>query len=308
MPFIVIYSRTGAVNQTEGRSRGVPATLRQEHYGRRGAVGAVRLDHWHERGRYSTLEAFVGRRTADGGVSGRNEWFTVYVEGRRCRLCQRFRYPSGGDRMADADQEHDKPVFSPFADPALLRKLEQMEQRIRALESQLRQKDVRDVARARGQAPASAAPPADAKRAKDQKDSEKSAARQSEEQNRAADAAKPDWAVLANRDITGKTGPTNPPNSIIGLPASPVTGLSMGAYGEMLFGAMQHSAARGQWQTGDAGPLSRWGPPPPWGAWPLASPQAKQKGNYQVDANHRQHVQEEKSYFGNVRKIDGNNR
>jgi hypothetical protein len=150
----------------------------------------------------------------------------------------------------DAGQEHDKPVSSASADPALLRKLEQMEQRIRALESQLRQKDVHDVARARGQAPASAAPPADAKRAKDQKDSEKSAARQSEEQNRAANAAKPDWAVVANRDITGKTGPTNPPNSIIGLPASPVTGLSIGAYGEMLFGAIQNSAARGQWQTG----------------------------------------------------------
>jgi hypothetical protein len=51
-------------------------------YGRRGAVATVRLDHWHEIERYHTYEAFVGRRTADGGVSGHNEWFTVYVEDR----------------------------------------------------------------------------------------------------------------------------------------------------------------------------------------------------------------------------------
>jgi hypothetical protein len=39
----------------------------------------------------------------------------------------------------DSGQEHDKPGSSPSADPALLRELEQMEERIRALENQLRQ-------------------------------------------------------------------------------------------------------------------------------------------------------------------------
>ena len=150
----------------------------------------------------------------------------------------------------DARQEYDKPSSSPSADPALLRKLEQMEQRIRALESQLRQKDARDVGRARGQAPASTAPPAEARLAKDPKDSENDKARQSKEQNRAADASKPDWATPAPRDITGKTGPPNPPNSIIGLTESPVSRLSIGAYGEMVFGLQQNPAANGQWQNG----------------------------------------------------------
>jgi hypothetical protein len=122
----------------------------------------------------------------------------------------------------DSGQGHDKPGSSPSADPALLRKLEQMEERIRALENQLRQKDARDIGRARGRAPAS---PADGQPAKDQQDGAKNEARQSKEQNRAADAAPPDWATPAARDITGKAGPTNAPNSIIGLTQSPVTGL-----------------------------------------------------------------------------------
>jgi hypothetical protein len=59
----------------------------------------------------------------------------------------------------DSGQEHDRPGSSPSAAPALLRKLDQMEERIRALKNQLRQKEARDIARARGRAPAS--PPAD---------------------------------------------------------------------------------------------------------------------------------------------------
>jgi hypothetical protein len=144
---------------------------------------------------------------------------------------------------------HDKPDAAPSADAALLRKLEQMEQRIRVLENQLKQKDSREIARAHGQA--SAAPPADAKPAKDRKDAEdQSQPKEAKDQKRATGAAKPDWAVLASRDITGKTGPTNPPNSIIGLVDSPVTGMSIGAYGEMLFGMQQNPAAGGQWQNG----------------------------------------------------------
>ena len=56
---------------------------------------------------------------------------------------------------------HDKSNAAPSGDVALLRKLEQMEQRIRVLESQLKQKDNQEIARARGQAPAPAVSPAE---------------------------------------------------------------------------------------------------------------------------------------------------
>jgi hypothetical protein len=132
---------------------------------------------------------------------------------------------------------------------ALLKKLEQMEQRIRMLENQLKQKDNREVAHAHGQA--SAAPPVEGKPARDRKDAEdQSQPKQARDQKGATGAAKPDWAVLVTRDITGKTAPANPPNSIIGLTDSPITGMSIGAYGEMLFGAQQNPAAGGQWQNG----------------------------------------------------------
>jgi hypothetical protein len=132
---------------------------------------------------------------------------------------------------------------------ALLRKMEAMEQRIRTLEGQLRQqkeaqrsapkdaqgqKDAPEIAYARGQA-AAPAQPAGAKPVKDA--------------SAKPGAGKPDWAVLS-RDITGKLGPVNPPNSILSMTESPVTGLSIGAYGEVKFGMQQNPAAGGQWQNG----------------------------------------------------------
>jgi len=44
------------------------------------------------------------------------------------------------------------------------------------------------------------------------------------------------------------TAPAN--NGILGLADSPVPGLSIGAYGEIKFGAMQNPAANGRWQNG----------------------------------------------------------
>ena len=41
-----------------------------------------------------------------------------------------------------------------------------------------------------------------------------------------------------------------PDNGILGLTDSPATGLSVGAYGEVKFGAQQNPAAGGQWQKG----------------------------------------------------------
>ncbi|HLK83807.1 MAG TPA: hypothetical protein VKT99_20265 [Xanthobacteraceae bacterium] len=162
---------------------------------------------------------------------------------------------AGLAQAQDAGQERDKPAPPASGQAALLKKLEQMEQRVRLLESRLKEKDAGELARAHAQAAVAAPPPADARPARDQpakgqKDAEKKDAKQSNDRKEAGGAAKPDWAVLATRDITGKTAPTNPPNSIIGLTSSPVTGLSIGAYGEMMFGAMQNPAAGGQWQNG----------------------------------------------------------
>jgi hypothetical protein len=55
-------------------------------------------------------------------------------------------------------------------------------------------------------------------------------------------SAKPiDWDKAAD-----KTGD----KAILGIMDSPVTGLAIGAYGEILFGAAQNPAAGGQWQGG----------------------------------------------------------
>ncbi len=121
---------------------------------------------------------------------------------------------------------------------ALLKKMEQMEQRIRMLEGQLKQKDARETARARA--------PADAKSA----DAKSADARPGKERKDAAAAGKPDWATPAVRDLTGKTAPVNAPNTILSMTDSPVTGLSIGAYGEIKFGMQQNPAAGGQWQNG----------------------------------------------------------
>jgi len=142
----------------------------------------------------------------------------------------------------------DKSNAAASGDVALLRKLEQMEQRIRVLESQLKQKDNQEIARARGQAPV---PPADGKPAKDRRDGDDpTQPKQPKDQKGLAGMLKPDWATPVPRDLTGKTAPVNRPNSIIGLVDSPVTGMSIGAYGEMKFGLQQNPAAGGQWQNG----------------------------------------------------------
>jgi hypothetical protein len=133
-------------------------------------------------------------------------------------------------------------------DVALLKKLEQMEQRIRILENQLKQKEPRAIEGAHGQAAGSAT---EAKPTKDRKDTENAGrAKQATDQKEAAGATKPDWTTPAPRDLSGKTAPVNKPNSIMGLTDSPVTGLSIGAYGEMAFGLQQNPAANGQWQNG----------------------------------------------------------
>lgn len=142
------------------------------------------------------------------------------------------------------DRRKDQDAALPGDAALLLKKIEQMEQRIRTLEGRLKEKDGRGIGSAYGQASNSAA--ADTKPARNQKD----AGDQRQPGDQKEPAAKPDWATAAPRDITGRMGPTNPPNSIIGLTDSPITGMSIGAYGEMAFGVQQNPAANGQWQNG----------------------------------------------------------
>jgi hypothetical protein len=151
-------------------------------------------------------------------------------------------------------QEARREPDSAVSNEALLKKMEAMEQRIRMLEGQLKQKaaqkDSHDIGGARGQA-GPAAPSADAKPGKDRKEAD-----DNHPAKPAASAGKPDWAIPSPapvpvaRDITGKMGPVNAPNSILGFTDSPVTGMSIGAYGEIKFGLQQNPAAGGQWQNG----------------------------------------------------------
>jgi len=151
----------------------------------------------------------------------------------------------------DGSNEQDKANLTLSGDAALLKKLEQMEQRIRTLERQLKKRDTRPGEGAHGQAATSAVPPEDEKPAKDRKNAGNSTLpKQSGDQIEPVAAAKPDWATPAPRDLSSKTAPVNAPNSIMGLTDSPVTGMSIGAYGEMAFGPQQNPAANGQWQNG----------------------------------------------------------
>jgi hypothetical protein len=157
-------------------------------------------------------------------------------------------------RANDGDNARDKTNAAPSGDTALLRRLEQMERRMRSLEDQLRQKGAPAIDGAYAQAPDSSTRPGVAKPAKAQDDGmEPKSARDEKkpgDRRTAASTARPDWATPSPRDLTGKAAPVNPPNSIMGLTNSPVAGLSIGAYGEMKFGMQQNAAANGQWQNG----------------------------------------------------------
>jgi hypothetical protein len=168
-----------------------------------------------------------------------------------------------GDGAADTTQAQSGNAAS----QALLKKMDAMEQRIRSLESQLKQKDApprqktaaetvegkqrsktsraTDLAASTPAGDAAAeTPPSSQKGSPDQ--SGKSAQPDKSAQPGNADqpgkATKPiDWDKAAE-----KMGD----KPILGIMDSPVTGLAIGAYGEMMFGAAQNPAAGGQWQNG----------------------------------------------------------
>jgi hypothetical protein len=116
------------------------------------------------------------------------------------------------------------------ANVELTKKLEAMEKRMQLLEAQLAAKSA--------EAPKPPAAP---------KDTPKKSAGSgpwwaSPDAAASAPAAPPALAVTDPAPEAGK--------SILGLVDSPVAGMSIGAYGELKFGAMQNPAANGQWQNG----------------------------------------------------------
>jgi hypothetical protein len=164
------------------------------------------------------------------------------------------------DTVADVSQ----PASSSTADQAILRKLEAMDQRIKFLEAQLKQKD---AAQSTGstQLPSSAPSKASVQAGAARKASAAEAPTDSANavqpsdfttaaaSNSSQPAAPVKPLATANAaaagTLTGGAGKTGD-KAILGLIDSPVSGLSIGAYGEVQFGWMQNPAAGGQWQLG----------------------------------------------------------
>jgi hypothetical protein len=155
-----------------------------------------------------------------------------------------------GDGAVDATGPH---LGENGASQVLLKKMEAMEQRIKSLESQLKQKDAPPPAQ---KTPAAISP--DGKlRGKASRTPDFAAAASAgdlvADTPPPGQAAAPDQAdksaksaKAAKPDTLEKTGD----KAILGLTDSPIPGLAIGAYGEMLFGAAQNPAAGGQWQGG----------------------------------------------------------
>jgi len=132
---------------------------------------------------------------------------------------------------------------------SVMQKLERMESRIRSLEAQLARKDAEAAARK------PAAPPA---RPGGMAQTSEGAAPAVPPAGKNADAAGPKPASAAGTapPAASAAAPAAAPaakpviTAIPGLGDTPAAGLSIGAYGELRFGAMQNPAAGGQWQNG----------------------------------------------------------
>ena len=154
-----------------------------------------------------------------------------------------------GENVADLGQ----PASKDAAEQAILRKLEAMEQRIKFLEGQLKQKEAASGTTGSIQQPAADSKTQDGKKAAGPN---KASAQAGTPPKGTSDAPPADSAnagqaagsTLAN--ATANTGTKTGDKAILGLVDSPVPGLSIGAYGEVQFGYMQNPAAGGQWQLG----------------------------------------------------------
>jgi hypothetical protein len=140
---------------------------------------------------------------------------------------------SGGALAADGD-----------ANEVLLKKLEKMERRIQLLEAELKQKQGR--------------PPVDASEPAGKSASIKSASAtvpstEPKDVQATSGTRSPEKSAKSKSKDFSTLPPLpsySPDKPILGLADSPVPGLSIGAYGEVKFGAMQNPAALGQWQNG----------------------------------------------------------
>jgi hypothetical protein len=144
---------------------------------------------------------------------------------------------------AEPNASESSAAVAAASNAALLKKLEAMEQRIRVLEGQLKQKAASAPAAAAASAPASGASPvghaaSPAPAAATPASPSGSATLATPAKTTAASATTPSGAETADN------------KGILGLVASPVPGLALGAYGEIKFGAFQNPAANGQWQHG----------------------------------------------------------
>ena len=129
----------------------------------------------------------------------------------------------------------------------LLQKLDAMEQRIKSLEAKLKEKE------------ASPAPPKSSTEITSNLKPQNKPNKIQDPAVAVSDAAAappslPEQSANGNqpnKSATPSPTPTTPSDEgILGLTASPVPGLSIGAYGEVQFGWMQNPAAGGQWQLG----------------------------------------------------------
>jgi hypothetical protein len=131
----------------------------------------------------------------------------------------------------------------------LLKKLDAMEKRIQMLEGQLKRKEA-SASPPAGSPPASpAATPVSADPAASGLPAPAASPASSAQPVTKAPAAKTGRA--SSPAAAAATTPEVPASKpILGIIDSPVAGLSIGAYGEIFFGAMQNPAAGGQWQLG----------------------------------------------------------
>jgi hypothetical protein len=163
---------------------------------------------------------------------------------------------AGSGAIADDATARGKPVAQP-TNEQLIEKLDRMEARIRALESELHRKgetaeSKTPKARTAASRGTSAKAPAGAKdTAPGSPAYNETAALESPPPANPAPAENlaPAPGYLGAKE-TAALEPPPPNNDLFGVAPSPLPGLKIGAYGEFRFGAQQNPHANGQWQTG----------------------------------------------------------
>jgi hypothetical protein len=139
----------------------------------------------------------------------------------------------------------------------LLEKLERMERRVQSLETELKQKKAAEKSADKSTPPAAkdTAPasdkdgkPAASSDTGSAKGTKATASQDQRKKTATKGASKWDTAVAPGQLPDAVAPAADKP--ILGLAPAPVAGLSIGAYGEVKFGAMQNPAADGAWQNG----------------------------------------------------------